>query len=59
MQTRQTRNSATKTLKVPLQSLTKSGKHIFAYMRRGTKKEEQAESLLQQEEGIKNIATSL
>jgi hypothetical protein len=33
--------------------------HIFAYMRRSTKKEEQAESLLQQEEGIKNIAQKL
>ncbi len=33
--------------------------YFFAYMRRSTKKEEQAESLLQQEEWIKNIATKL
>ena len=43
------------TIKVPLQRTTKSGRTIFAYMRRSTTKAEQASSLPQQEEGIEQI----
>jgi hypothetical protein len=45
--------------KVPLQTLSKTGKTIFAYMRRSTTKAEQADSLPQQEEGIEYIAKEL
>lgn len=51
--------NAPETIKVPLQGLSKSGKTIFAYMRRSTTKKEQASSLPQQEEGIEIIANSL
>jgi hypothetical protein len=44
---------------VPLQSVTKTGKPIFAYMRRSTTKKEQASSLPQQEEWIELIAKTL
>jgi hypothetical protein len=47
------------TIKVPLQSVTKTGKTAFAYMRRSTTKKEQASSLPQQEEGIEYIAKNL
>ena len=50
------KNNAPETIKVPLQQLSKSGKTIFAYMRRSTTKKEQASSLPQQEEWIENIA---
>jgi signal recognition particle GTPase len=33
--------------------------HYFAYMRRSTTKEEQSESLIQQEEGVKTIAQGI
>ena len=46
-------------LKVPLQSKTKSGKVIFAYLRRSTAKKEQADSLIQQEDGIDSIVKRL
>lgn len=47
------------TIKVPLQKTTKSGRTIFAYMRRSTTKKEQASSLPQQEEMIEYIANEL
>jgi len=46
-------------IKVPLQSTTKTGGLVFAYMRRSTKKAEQADSLLQQIEGVNYIAEKL
>jgi hypothetical protein len=53
------KNNVLETIKVPLQGLSKSGKTIFAYMRRSTTKKEQASSLPQQEEGIEYIAKEL
>lgn len=46
-------------VQVPLQSVTKSGKTIFAYLRRSTTKKEQEESLMQQEDGIDSIVKKL
>ena len=54
-----TPHNAPNTLKIPLQSTNKSGKTIFAYMRRSTTKIEQEDSLPQQEEGIEYIAKEL
>lgn len=53
------KTNATETIKVPLQQLSKSGKTLFAYMRRSTTKKEQASSLPQQEEGIEYLAKAL
>ncbi len=41
---------------VPLQSVTKTGKPIFAYLRRSTKKEEQKESKQKQNDAIDIMA---
>lgn len=43
------------TIKIPLQGTTRTGKTIFAYIRRSTTKAKQASSLPQQEEGIEQI----
>ena len=53
------KTNAPDTIKVPLQKTTKSGRTIFAYMRRSTTKAEQASSLPQQEEGIEQIVKTL
>ncbi len=47
------------TIKVPLQRTTKTGRTIFAYLRRSTSKIEQSESLIQQEDGIFSIVKKL
>lgn len=47
------------TVKVPLQRTTKTGRTIFAYLRRSTSKVEQSESLIQQEDGIFSIVKKL
>ena len=54
-----TKNNVLETIKVPLQMPSKSGKTVFAYMRRSTTKKEQASSLPQQEEWIELIAKAL
>ena len=53
------KNNAPETIKVPLQQLSKSGKTIFAYMRRSTSKIGQADSLIQQEDGIDSMVRKL
>ncbi len=45
--------------KVPLQQTTKTRKTVFAYMRRSTKKDTQANSLFQQGEFIEKIIKNL
>ncbi len=47
------------TIKVPLQRTTKTGRTIFAYLRRSTSKVEQSTSLIQQEDGIFSIVKKL
>lgn len=59
METPQAYKKPPSTIKAPLQGLSKSGKTVFAYMRRSTTKKEQASSLPQQEEGIEIIAREL
>lgn len=51
--------SAEDYIKVPLQSKWYNGRRVYAYLRRSTSKEEQSESLLQQEEWITFIASQL